>query len=228
MNHTVKQKINQIEKWLKKPIESTIEDAIKLADTFLIFIREVMNSYPETKKTLGPLVGKIKGIQNTLNSLETINWVDINQGSLAIGHRPSAKLMTDLRYHQTTHVLTLLSEKEGGSKINSLCVKNEIEWLWFPMESAKPPAEERHKELADLLLRIEAILSGEGKIYVHCSAGIHRTGMISYALLKFMNYDSHDALSILSKLRDKTSEGVGEERVEWADSISNQLRKLIE
>lgn len=226
MNQDVKNITKQVEAWLKNPIDTTIEESVKLSDTLLEKLREVMHVNADAKKVLGSLIGRVKGTQNALRSLEQINWVNVLNGNLAIGHRPSSKLMNDLRLYQTTHVLTLLSDKEGGKKIEALSAKNEINWRWFPMESAKPPVAERHEELAQLFSQMKEILINEGKIYIHCSAGIHRTGMISYALLRYLGNDSQSALSTLAKLRDKTSEGVGEERVEWGESIYEKLQKL--
>ena len=122
--------------------------------------------------------------------------------------------------------LTLLSEKEGGKKIQSISKQNNIEWLWFPMESGNPPSEERINELAELFFKIEHILKNKGKIYIHCSAGIHRTGMITYSFLRFIGKDTESAKRKLENLRLITSEGVGDNRIEWGNSIYKVLRDI--
>ena len=214
--------IKKAENWLANPAGAAERESVEL----LSALQDAMKESPEAKKFLGPLIGKIKSTENALRTMEKISWVDVSGGKLAIGHRPGAKLIIDLRLYQTTHILTLLSDKEGGKKTESMAQKQGIDWLWFPMESAKPPLRERHQQLADLFSKIKLILDNHGKIYIHCSAGIHRTGMISYALLRFLGYTEKESLAILAKLRDKTSKGVGEERVEWAESITDELIKL--
>lgn len=214
--------LKKVEIWLANPANATSGES----DNLLIALQKAMQENPEAKKSLGPLIGKIKSTENALREIQKISWVNVEKGNLAIGHRPGAKLMSDLRLYQTTHILTLLSEKEGGKKTESMAQKQGIGWLWFPMESAKPPTEARHQQLADLFANIKSILNDNGKIYIHCSAGIHRTGMISYALLRFLGYREKETIAVLAQLRDKTSEGVGEERVEWAESITDKLIKL--
>lgn len=52
---------------------------------------------------------------------------------------------------------------------------------------------------------------------MHCSAGIHRTGMITLALLRFLKYSEQEADSIVNDLRPHTADGVGSHRREWAN-----------
>lgn len=146
--------------------------------------------------------------------------MEIEGGSLAIGHRPSSKLATDLKLQNATHILTLLSE---GEKAQSITEKNGLEWLWFPMVSAQPPDEDRNSELLTLFNEMEAVLENSGKIYVHCSVGIHRTGMISYAFLRFLVKDAEEAIKQLKALRVKICEEVEVERVAWGDSVIRNL-----
>ena len=52
-------------------------------------------------------------------------------------------------------------------------------------------------------------------VYIHCSAGIHRTGMVAFALLRFLGLSADEAASGLAHLRKVTAEGVGEDRLAW-------------
>src|SRR5690606_31239180 len=97
--------------------------------------------------------------------------------------------------------------------------KSGMGWLWFPMESAQPIAEERYEELARLFRQMENILNQNGRIYIHCSAGIHRTGMITYAFLIYLGLGKEAAQLKLKELRGTTMENVGEERLAWGDNI---------
>ncbi len=72
------------------------------------------------------------------------------------------------------------------------------------METAKPIEQNRFNELVDLLSSMEQILNNKGKIYMHCSAGIHRTGMIGYCFLRYIGNDVKLSKHLLEKLRDKT------------------------
>ena len=218
--------IAEVENWLKKPIESTIEQSIEKSEQLTQALQGLMQSDSVDKKVLGSLIGRVKSAQKNLQSLEPADWVEIEKGFLAIGHRPSAKLVSDLKLQNTTHLLTLLSENEGSRDIKILCDKSGMGWLWFPMQSAGFPVEDRHQELVNMFKQMNSILHNGGKIYIHCSAGIHRTGMITFAFLRFIGLSKEEAETKLAELRPTTSEGVGEDRMEWGNSVLTRLKSL--
>ncbi len=214
------------EDWLENPLFSNGDDPVSASNELINQLLQMMQQDPALKKRFGALVGRIKGMQKAIGTLEKVHWIPVMNGFLSIGHRPSAKLGRDLKLQNATHILTLLSEKEGALPIRSIAQKNGMDWLWFPMESAKPLPEDRWQELARLFGQMANLLEEGGQIYVHCSAGIHRTGMISYAFLRFMGMDPQKARSTLQELRTTTHEGVGEDRLQWADSVSEKLKNI--
>jgi protein-tyrosine phosphatase len=127
------------------------------------------------------------------------------------------KAIPVLRQQGATHVVTLLSEAEGAADIGAAVKRAGIVWLWFPLESAVPPCEDRDAEVHLLYEGVRAALASRGKIYIHCSAGIHRTGMITYGLLRSLGLSAGEALAVLRSLREETGEGVGEDRLTWGD-----------
>ena len=48
-----------------------------------------------------------------------VHWVQLGNGRMAIGHRPKLKSFAGLRSAGCTHVVTLLSEREGASAIGA-------------------------------------------------------------------------------------------------------------
>ncbi|KYG71649.1 protein-tyrosine phosphatase [Roseivirga ehrenbergii] len=210
--------------WLSNPIPSCPKEAIQNANALLTDLQSAVDKNRSSKQIIGPLLGKVKAMQKRITKMELVNWVAIGNGHLAIGHRPSTKLTEDLKLQNGTHILTLLSENEGAEKIKTLTAKSNLNWLWLPMESAKPIAEERTQELGALLSGMKGILEQGGKIYLHCSAGIHRTGMITYAFLRFTGLSTEDAMQKLKELRPDTYEGVGEERTAWGEEIVKKLK----
>ncbi|MFT6828446.1 MAG: protein-tyrosine phosphatase [Roseivirga sp.] len=219
--------IQKAQAWLNSPFNGNLAESLAFSNELLITLQKLITENDELKRTLGPLIGKIKGTQQTLMAIELVDWVPINKGHLAIGHRPSAKLISDLKLQKATHILTLLSEHEGALLIKTTTHQQQMDWLWFPMESAKPPAEEELKVLAQVFVQMDEILNNGGKIYLHCSAGIHRTGMISYAFLRFIGNEHEEAIQVLQYLRAVTGDGVGEERVAWGNSIQEKLKAYI-
>jgi protein-tyrosine phosphatase len=219
--------IQSVQAWLNNPYSGDLEESLAFSNELLITLQKLITQNDELKRTLGPLIGKIKSTQKTITAIELVDWVPINNGHLAIGHRPSAKLVSDLKLQKATHILTLLSEHEGALLIKTTTQQQQMDWLWFPMESAKPPTEEQLKVLTQVFVQLNQILNNGGNIYLHCSAGIHRTGMISYAFLRFIGNEHVEATKLLTKLRTVTIDGVGEERVAWGNSILEKLKSSI-
>lgn len=128
----IKDFLKQAENWIENPVNNSFNP-----EAAILIIQDELKKEGADRKTLGYLLGRIKSIQKALLTLEMKDWVAIDEGHLAIGHRPSAQLMQDLKLQGTTHVFTLLSEKEGGKEIESLAKKHRLNWLWFPMDYNK-------------------------------------------------------------------------------------------
>ena len=144
------------------------------------------------------------------------SWVAIGGGKLAIGHRPKVKTLAALAEDGATHVLTLLSEREGAIEICDAARAAGLVSIWLPLASARPD-EADESAVRATLKAVRAVLMSGGGVFVHCSAGIHRTGMIALALLRSMGIERTDAMTLLTELRPFTAEGVGTARAAWAD-----------
>lgn len=215
--------IKSAEVWLSNPAKKGREEALLTASELVAALTELMKENDTPRQLIGPVLAQVKGVQKSIANLEMMDWVGVEEGHVAIGHRPGAKLGADLKLQRATHILTLLSEGEQAKSIQSIATKNGLGWLWFPMASAQPPGEDRYKEVADLFGQMKGFLNEGGKIYMHCSAGIHRTGMISNAFLRFLGKDAQEAMSLLKSMRLKTSEEVGEERIAWGNEVADKL-----
>jgi len=189
----------------------------------ILELRAELGKNEEAGKILGPLIGKVKAKQSSLHSMEVINWVKVFDGYIAIGHRPSKKLISDLKIQGAGHILTLLSETEGAREIENVARRNKLNWLWFPIENRQPPDSGKIPELRELFQKMAYALRIQERIYIHCSAGIHRTGMISYAFLRFLGIPREVAKDKLRKLRYETWQGVGDERLTWGMSLPMTL-----
>jgi len=143
----------------------------------------------------------------------SFKWIAIGGGALAIGHRPKIK---DLPRMNATHVLTLFSEREGAREIERAVVAAGLVWMWLPLSNGDPHAADEDATRAMLKQVRQALLAG-ARIFIHCSAGIHRTGMITTAILRSLGHDREEAASLVRELRDVTADGVGASRVAWTD-----------
>jgi hypothetical protein len=154
-----------------------------------------------------------------------INWVKIEQGYIAIGHKPGGKIsFKSLKESGTTVVLTLLQHHEGACKIGDQLKQMNIEWIWFPFSASNPySGKKKIGEVLNLFQKLYFFLETGNKIYIHCSAGIHRTGMITYGLLRYIGKEKEEAIRILNEMRVVTALQAGENRLKWGDQFFNQI-----
>ncbi len=149
----------------------------------------------------------------------TLTWVTIRNGAIALTGRPKKRALRTFAAEGATHVLTLLSEREEAPQIGEACEEAGLGWIWFPLQNGQPLPKARDSEVSSLLSDLRRVLDAGGRLVVHCSAGIHRTGMITFALLRVSGLDPIGARETLRALRDATGEGVGDHRVAWAEEF---------
>jgi protein-tyrosine phosphatase len=149
-----------------------------------------------------------------------IALVSVGGGALALTHRPKLKTLPALRALGVTHLVTLLAEREGARQIGDAAVAAGLTWIWTPLDGGDVPLEARTVELRAVLARLTSVITGGGQVVVHCSAGIHRTGMFGYALLRQLGLAAGEARAKLAELRGVTAEGVGDDRLAWGDSLA--------
>ena len=141
-----------------------------------------------------------------------------------LGPRPGRKSFNTLADMRLTHCCTLLSEREQVQPVEKICTRLGCGWVWLPMDGGRLEAL-RNVDLAGHVRALSRAVDGttEPRLYLHCSAGIHRTGFFAYVLLRLRGLERAEALSKLSELRPVTAEQVGEERIDLADELVSDL-----
>lgn len=182
-------------------------------------LQQAMQDYPEARSDLGKLRGELMRYGRSLANRISVDWVDLGPGRLAIGHRPGRKMITGLPMAGATHVVTLLGETEGAESIGRDSQRAGLKWIWIPLDSGEPPVPERAAEMRAKLVEVDEALDAGGSLYLHCSAGIHRTGMVTHALLRLRGLSASEAATKLGQLRSVTAEGVGEHRLAWGQQF---------
>lgn len=153
---------------------------------------------------------------------EAAHFEPLGGGRIGVGHRPRLKSLPRLQGAGLTHVLTLLSREEGAHEIGRSVEAAGMTWIWFPLPNGDPLPPSRDGEVRALFQRLTGILASGATILVHCSAGIHRTGMITAGLLASLQAAEPMGVSPerlgaeLLRLRQVTGEGVGAARLAWS------------
>jgi protein-tyrosine phosphatase len=162
------------------------------------------------------------------NASITAQVVAVRDGMLCIGHRPKHSDLFDLRDEGFTHVVTVQSKSEEARDIGHETERIGLRWIWLPLGTAKVPVkdEEDIRHIKTVLRQLVSLLNHSepvAKIYLHCSAGLHRTGMITFALLRLLGYSQAEAMDLLTGLRELTAQNVGAERIAWAESLCEAM-----
>ena len=113
-------------------------------------------------------------------------------------------------------VVTLLEEFElkmlGIPNLPSLLESRGIEWLHLPIRDVDIPDYQFEEKWRENGQRIKSILSGGGKVLLHCRGGIGRTGTIAAKLLVEFGFKPSDAVALVRKTRPGTIETTAQEQ----------------
>jgi protein-tyrosine phosphatase len=162
-------------------------------------------------------------------AVEGITLVRVGAGAVALTHRPKLKALAAIRAAGVTHLVTLLSEREGALAVGSAARGAGLEWIWVGLPNGSQPVPPARAEAEAALAVLAGLVDNGARVVVHCSAGIHRTGMFGYALLRTCGLDAGTAATTLTQLRAVTAEGVGPLRLAWAEELAAAaLRRLAD
>lgn len=142
----------------------------------------------------------------------------LSPANLVIGPRPGKKSLDRLGDLSLTHCCTLLGEKEDPQAIERICKRLRCAWIWMPITGGGEEAL-KAAPMADYIGTLNTAIASTNnpKIYLHCSAGIHRTGYVAYIFLRIMGLSETGALRALNEIRPVTADQVGEERIALAE-----------
>ena len=154
-----------------------------------------------------------------------LHFVKVGQGWVALSHRPRGADLAMMRKLGCTHVVTLLKESEGAQNIGTMTQNLGMAWIWIPVPNGNYPEGEVHQRLIEALPRLSQLLDEGAHLFIHCAAGIHRTGTVAYGLLRWRGVNQEQALALIAQMRTFTHDGMGAKRLRWGDEIARDLPK---
>lgn len=157
-----------------------------------------------------------------MDSQPTIRFVKVGNGRLALYHRPRRTDFPLLHQMGCTHIVTLLKESEGAQRYGDMARTAGIEWVWVPVPNGKTPEGDVHERLLETMPKLSQLLEEGKSVLIHCSAGIHRTGLVAYALLRWRGISGDPAMQVIEQTRKETAEGMMEKRRRWGDDHARQ------
>ena len=177
----------------------------------------------------------IKSNNHYITHKKEFNFFPLKTGSLISCHGKPKK--SDLIFlkdkHDLNYVLTILHSGEHPETIKKYCEEiGNIEWENLPLKGANM-ALFMNKEVQSMIINnIMKIMKemNEKKliIFIHCAAGVHRTGTILYTILRCAGESKENALEAIKKIRIETWRNCGENRINYAEEfLVKPLLKLI-
>lgn len=134
------------------------------------------------------------------------NFIQIDgAGRLALSERPKIKEIKQLKADNCDRVVTLLAGRgEHAGLIGSEVKACGMQWDWVKIARVThlTPSEETAFKQA-MIIVTDAISVGESVI-IHCSAGLHRTGILAYAVLRNSGLSHDESLDMIGEMRTET------------------------
>jgi len=178
----------------------------------------------------------IKSNNRYITHKKVFAFYELKNGSLISCHGKPKK--NDLIYLKDTYnlnyVLTILHSGENPEIIKKYCQEiGDIQWENLPLKGANM-ALFMNKEVQSLIINfilkiIKEMNEKKLIIFIHCAAGVHRTGTILYTILRCSGESKESAMEAIKKIRIETWRNCGENRINYAEEfLVKPLLKLIE
>lgn len=174
--------------------------------------------------------------KSTNSKKKTFNFYKMKNGSVISCHgRPTRQDIESLyNDYNINYILTLQHQGEHPEKIKKACeqVSDSIKWHNFPLAGANMAllmSKEASKMILDNIILLHSKMKErELNIFVHCAAGIHRTGIILYTILRITGESESSAMEAIKQIRIETYRKCGDNRIQYAEKYLVQpLLKLI-
>lgn len=118
------------------------------------------------------------------NPLAQSWWVPLKAGLLTAAGAPSPKRLRGWADQNVTDVVTLQRADEMRSTLPQLCEKLALRWHHLPLSGKRLEAPEDLVVLAGIPALVQRLETPKTKMVVHCAAGMHRTGVCLYLMLR--------------------------------------------
>lgn len=138
--------------------------------------------------------------------------------NLTLGHRPKWKQIPAMADDYDI-VVVLLKDSEGVQTMLTKYREAGLIPLHVPFtvkELIKSPDEECAEVRKMVASIAKLLIFTDCRVFVHCSAGIHRTGCFAYAVLRCLGLDPQEAVEVIRELRPVTATGFLPFR-QWAE-----------
>ncbi len=145
-------------------------------------------------------------------------WLPLLSGRITATGAPSQKRLHSWKSAGVTDVVTLLRRDEMNGWLPDECLAVGINWHHFPLSGRNLGTRHDMETLARLpkLVSLLEDSSHELSVVVHCAAGLHRTGVFLYLLLRTAGFNEDETVLMIAQARPLA-----------ADELCKKTRKEI-
>jgi len=197
---------------------------------------------PKTPRTPSEILNKTSKSNNTALKASTkpISHVDLNyvkqdrllnfyklkgtKSKLTCHGRPTPKQVRSMcQMYKVNYCLTLQKQKENPQDVLKYCQDNGIQWQLIELDGANIAYMKKKEVLTrivdGLFLVCQKLLTENLVLFIHCAAGLHRTGTVLYSLLRVFGETPESSFAALGIIREDTQREVGNERIRIAETV---------
>ncbi len=132
-------------------------------------------------------------------------WVPLGPHLITASGAPGRRRFADWPQLGVTTVVTLQRADEMPPWLEPACAENEISWRHTPVSGKRLEDPSDTDSLRQLLEIPRSLEDARHKIVLHCSAGLHRTGVALYLLLRARGLSPEDTIARIAQARHLTA-----------------------
>lgn len=142
-----------------------------------------------------------------LNPKTVSAWVDLEGGQITASGAPGRRKIAQWAADGVTDVVTLQRADEHAPWLPGACEAAGLSWHHLPLSGRRLERREDRVTLAAIPELLTVLRQDPPrKMIVHCSAGLHRTGVCLYLLLRAAGQAPEDAVAAIAAARPLTAE----------------------
>ena len=131
-------------------------------------------------------------------------WMQLGEHHVVASGAPGRRTLERWRDAGVTDVITLQRADEMAPWLAQACAERSLRWHHAPVSGKRLQAKGDAASLADVI-RIVREMDAPSRVVVHCSAGLHRTGVALYLLLRAQGLSPQDSLARIEAGRALTA-----------------------
>ena len=133
------------------------------------------------------------------------HWMDVGGGRLTLAAAPTAARVAEFKDRGATRFVTLLMAIEPPCDVvRGACSALGLGWSHVPLSGGRVAGPDDAASLRRVVAEIVELLRAGERVVVHCAAGLHRTGIVGYLVLRCTGLADAAAMAGLLTMRQIT------------------------